>query len=72
MLACSLVEKDIAMGSFSLWHWAILFVIVLFLFGGRGRIASIMRDIGAGMGALKRGIGGDVRKEQLETTDDNS
>jgi sec-independent protein translocase protein TatA len=28
-------------GSFSIWHWAIVAVIVLLLFGGRGKLSGI-------------------------------
>lgn len=41
------------MGSLSLWHWAIVLVIVVFLFG-RGRISALMGDIGSGLGSFRR------------------
>ncbi len=28
----------------SIWHWAIVAVIVLLLFGGRGKLSGIMCD----------------------------
>lgn len=43
------------MGSFSLWHWLIVLVIVLVLFG-RGRIADIMGDFGKGISSFKKGM----------------
>ena len=33
------------MGTFSLWHWLVVLVIVLVLFG-RGRVADIMGEFG--------------------------
>ena len=47
------------MGSFSLWHWVIVGVVVMLLFGGRGKISSLMGDFGKGLSAFKKGVGGD-------------
>ena len=44
------------MGSFSLWHWIVVGVIVLLLFGGRGKISSLMGDFGKGLSAFKKGL----------------
>ncbi len=46
------------MGSFSIWHWMIVLVIVLLLFG-RGRIADIMGDMAKGVRSFKRGLAED-------------
>jgi sec-independent protein translocase protein TatA len=43
------------MGGFSLWHWIIVLVIVLLLFG-RGRISEIMGDFGKGIKSFKSGL----------------
>ncbi|MED5301542.1 MAG: twin-arginine translocase TatA/TatE family subunit, partial [Pseudomonadota bacterium] len=32
------------MGFTSIWHWIIVLVVVLVLFGGRGKISSLMGD----------------------------
>lgn len=45
------------MGSFNLWHWAIVLAIVVLLFG-RGRISALMGDIGGGLGAFRRELRG--------------
>ena len=37
------------MGFTSIWHWLVVLVIVLVLFGGKGKIASIMGDLGKGL-----------------------
>ena len=34
------------MGTFSIWHWLIVLVVVLVLFGGGGKIPKLMRDMG--------------------------
>ena len=44
------------MGFTSIWHWLVVLVIVLVLFGGRGKISSIMGDIGQGLKNFKKGM----------------
>jgi sec-independent protein translocase protein TatA len=44
------------MGSFSIWHWLIVLAIVLLLFGGAGKIPKLMRDLGQGITAFKKGL----------------
>lgn len=47
------------MGSFSIWHWLIVLVVVLVLFGGRGKLSSIMGDAAKGIRAFQKGLKGD-------------
>ncbi len=44
------------MGGFSLWHWIIVLIVVLLLFG-RGRISDVMGDFGKGIKSFKAGLG---------------
>jgi sec-independent protein translocase protein TatA len=44
------------MGTFSVWHWLIVLVVVLVLFGGGGKIPKLMRDMGQGVNAFKKGL----------------
>jgi sec-independent protein translocase protein TatA len=44
------------MGSFSIWHWIIVLVVVLVLFGGRGKISQLMGDFAQGIKAFKKGM----------------
>ena len=44
------------MGTFSIWHWLIVLVVVLVLFGGGGKIPKLMRDMGQGINAFKKGL----------------
>ncbi len=44
------------MGSFSIWHWLVVLLIVLILFGGRGKISQIMGDFGKGLKSFKKGV----------------
>ena len=43
------------MGGFSLWHWIIVLVVVLVLFG-RGRVADVMGEFGKGIKSFKSGM----------------
>jgi sec-independent protein translocase protein TatA len=43
------------MGSFSIWHWLVVAVIILVLFG-RGRISEMMGDFGKGISSFKKGM----------------
>jgi sec-independent protein translocase protein TatA len=51
------------MGSFSLWHWLVVLVIVLVLFG-RGRVADIMGEFGKGLKSFKHGMKDEDETEQ--------
>ena len=46
------------MGGFSLWHWIVVIILILLLFG-RGRISDMMGDIGKGLKSFKQGIADD-------------
>ncbi len=53
------------MGTFSIWHWLIVLVVVLILFGGRGKIPTLMGDIAKGIKSFKSNM-----KEQEEDSAD--
>jgi sec-independent protein translocase protein TatA len=44
------------MGAFSIWHWVIVLVVVLVLFGGGGKISKLMGDFGKGLKFFKKNI----------------
>jgi sec-independent protein translocase protein TatA len=44
------------MGSLSVWHWLIFLVVALLLFGGSGKISSIMGDVAKGIKSFKKGM----------------
>jgi sec-independent protein translocase protein TatA len=46
------------MGSLSIWHWMIVIVVVLLLFG-RGKISDLMGDVAGGIKAFKKGMAED-------------
>jgi sec-independent protein translocase protein TatA len=47
------------MGSLSIWHWMIVIVVVMLLFGGRGKISGMMGDFAQGIKAFKKGMAED-------------
>lgn len=55
------------MGAMSFWHWAIVIVVVLVLFGGRGKLSGIMGDAAKGIRAFKDGLKDDTSKETKDT-----
>jgi sec-independent protein translocase protein TatA len=60
------------MGSFSVWHWLIVLVIVLVLFG-RGKIPELMGDVAKGIKSFKKGIAeDDTTTTPPPSTDPNS
>ncbi|MGL4542103.1 MAG: twin-arginine translocase TatA/TatE family subunit [Polymorphobacter sp.] len=46
------------MGSFSLFHWVIVIVVVMLLFG-RGKISELMGDVAKGINSFKKGLADD-------------
>ena len=64
------------MGSLSIWHWIIVLVVVLVLFGGRGKISSLMGDFASGIKAFKKGMSedektADAKNEPVKTIEAN-
>jgi sec-independent protein translocase protein TatA len=43
------------MGSLSIWHWLIVGIIVLLLFG-KGRFSDMMGDVAKGIKSFKKGM----------------
>ena len=50
------------MGSFSIWHLLLIAVVVLVLFGGRGKMSDIMGDFAKGIKSFKKGLSEDEEK----------
>jgi len=48
------------MGFGSIWHWIIVLIVVLVLFG-RGRVSEIMGDFGKGIKSFKEGMSEDTK-----------
>ncbi len=43
------------MGGFSLWHWLVVGIVVLLLFG-KGRFSDMMGDVAKGLKSFKKGM----------------
>ncbi len=43
------------MGGFSIWHWLIVGILVLLLFG-KGRFSDMMGDVAKGIKSFKKGM----------------
>ncbi len=46
------------MGSFSIWHWMVVLIVVLLLFGG-GKVSGLMGDFAKGIKAFKKNMSED-------------
>jgi sec-independent protein translocase protein TatA len=54
------------MGSLSVWHWLIFLAVALLLFGGSGKISSIMGDVAKGIKSFKKGMSEDEETAKKE------
>ena len=52
------------MGTFSWAHWLVIGIVVLVMFGGRGKISDIMGDFAKGIKAFKKGLNDDDSAEK--------
>ncbi|MGE0356748.1 MAG: Sec-independent protein translocase subunit TatA [Burkholderiales bacterium] len=50
------------MGSFSIWHWLVVLVIVLLVFGTK-KLRNIGSDLGGAVRGFKDGMKGDEEKK---------
>ncbi len=58
------------MGGFSIWHWLIVLGVVAVLFGGRGKLSSLMGDAAKGIRAFQDGLKGDGAKVEDDPGDE--
>jgi sec-independent protein translocase protein TatA len=54
------------MGSLSIWHWLLVIVVVMLLFG-RGKISDLMGDVAKGIKSFKKGMADDTDTASLDT-----
>ena len=47
------------MGSFSIWHWLVVLLVVLLLFGG-GKVSGLMGDFAKGIKSFKKNMAEDT------------
>jgi sec-independent protein translocase protein TatA len=56
-------------GSFSVWHWVVVLVVVVLLFGA-GKIPRLMGDVAQGIKSFKAGMREDDDKATVKTEAD--
>jgi sec-independent protein translocase protein TatA len=49
-------DRGYAMGGLSIWHWLVVLAVGALLFGGKGKISSVMGDFAKGIKAFKTGM----------------
>jgi sec-independent protein translocase protein TatA len=54
------------MGAFGPVHWIVLGLVVLLVFGGRGKLSGIMGDAAKGVRAFRDGLKGDDESPKAE------
>lgn len=54
------------MGSFSIWHWLIVLVIVMLVFGTK-KLGNIGSDLGKAVKGFKDGVKGEEGKDSLDS-----
>ena len=54
------------MGSFSIWHWMVVLLVVLLLFGS-GKVSNLMGDFAKGIKAFKKNMADDSDASMEET-----
>lgn len=52
------------MGSMSIWHWVIVLVVVVLIFGTK-RLKNVGKDVGEAVKGFKQGMGDDRPPGQL-------
>ena len=59
------------MGGFSIWHWLIVGIIILLLFG-KGRFSDMMGDVAKGLKSFKKGLSEDDEPPPKRLNDDRT
>jgi sec-independent protein translocase protein TatA len=55
------------MGSFSIWHWLVVLLVILLLFGS-GKISGLMGDLAKGIKSFKQNMKEDEKDASMEAT----
>jgi len=61
------------MGGLSPWHWVLVILVVVVLFGGKGKLSGLMGDAAKGIKAFKEGLKDEDKKDETpveKVTDD--
>lgn len=54
------------MDGLSIWHWLIVIIVVLLLFG-RGKVSGLMGDVAQGIKAFRKGMSEDEKPAGAQT-----
>jgi sec-independent protein translocase protein TatA len=53
-------------GGMSPWHWALVILVVVVLFGGKGKLSGLMGDAAKGIKAFKEGLKDEDKKDEAK------
>jgi sec-independent protein translocase protein TatA len=56
------------MGSVSIWHWVVVGIVIMLLFG-RGKVSELMGDVAKGIKAFKKGMSEEEQQAQAAAGD---
>ena len=56
------------MGTFGIWHWLIVGIVILLLFG-KGRFSEMMGDVAKGLKSFKKGMSEDDEAAAARTAE---
>jgi sec-independent protein translocase protein TatA len=67
------IAENSPMDGLSLWHWIVVIIVVLLLFG-RGKVSGLMTDLAQGIKAFRKHMSedekpADAHKKAAETVD---
>lgn len=51
-------------GGLSPWHWLLVILVVVVLFGGKGKLSGLMGDAAKGIKAFKEGLKDEDKKDE--------
>ena len=60
---CQIPNEEIVMGAFSLWHWLIVLLVVVLVFGTK-KLRNIGSDVGGAVKEFKKA----VKENEVEDT----
>ena len=55
------------MGSFSIWHWLIVLLVVLLIFGPK-KLSEVGKGLGEGMKNFKKGLNDEDEQKSIEAS----
>lgn len=59
------------MGAFSIWHWLVVLLVVVLLFGSK-KLRNLGGDLGTAVRGFKKGMSGEDAKDEQATLSSSS